>query len=84
MANKAVIVVASIALIVIAMLVFHGHNLKRSLKESQEDLGTRSNSFSLSRMTWLTHPLAQPMRRSVQSAPSVRTSTTSPESATLR
>lgn len=44
MANKLAIVVGSVALIVIAMLVFHGHNLKRSLKESQEDLGMHPTS----------------------------------------
>lgn len=42
MANKLAIVVGSVALFIIALLLFQGHNLKRQLKESQEDLGACS------------------------------------------
>jgi len=38
MANKLAIVVGSVSLVIIALLLFHGHSLKRSLKENQEDL----------------------------------------------
>ena len=41
MTNKLAIVIGSVALIIIAALLFHGHGLKSQLKESQEDYGTR-------------------------------------------